>query len=130
MKIPREAASLARRTFRLCLDGDRLDEDKLRRAVKKITESKPRHYQAVLHDLLRLTRVELERREVTVESAAELEKKERKRVEENLRGQYGDDLNFTYKTNPELVGGMRIRVGNDVWDGSVKSRLERLKNAF
>ena len=130
MKIPREAASVARRTFRLCLDGDRLDEDKLRKAVKKITEAKPRHYQAILHDLLRLTRVELERREVTVESAAELGKKERKRVEENLHGQYGADLNFTYKTNPELVGGMRIRVGNDVWDGSVKSRLERLQNAF
>ena len=130
MKIPREAASVARRTFRLCMEGDRLNEGRLRRAVKKISEVKPRHYQAILHDLLRLTRVELERREVTIESAAELEKKERKRVEENLRGQYGDDLNFTYKITPELVGGMRIRVGNDVWDGSLKSRLERLQNAF
>ena len=130
MKIPREAASIARRAFRLCLDGDRLDEGKLRATVAKISESKPRHYQAILHDLLRLTRLESERREVTVESAGELDKKERSRVENNLRDQYGSDLNFTYKTNPELVGGMRIRVGNDVWDGSVKARLQRLKNNF
>lgn len=130
MKIPREAASLARRIFRMCLVEGRLDEDRLRRAVKKVLGAKPRHYQAVLHDLLRLTRVELERREVTIESAAELHKKERKRVEENLHNQYGNDLNFTYKINPELVGGMRIRVGDDVWDGSVKARLQRLKNAF
>jgi len=29
-----------------------------------------------------------------------------------------------------LIGGMRIRVGSDVWDGSVKNRLERLNDKF
>jgi F-type H+-transporting ATPase subunit delta len=31
---------------------------------------------------------------------------------------------------PELLGGLRIRVGNDVLDGSVKGRLDRLAAAF
>lgn len=130
MKIPREAASLARRSFQLALDNGRLDEGKLRTVVAKIAESKPRHYQAILHDILRLTRIELEKREVRVESANGLDSAEMSRVESNLRQQYGDDLNFSYFINPELVGGMRIRVGNDVWDGSVKARLEKLKNSF
>ncbi len=32
-----------------------------------------------------------------------------------------------FKSNPGLLGGMRVRVGSDVWDGSVKNRLERLR---
>jgi F-type H+-transporting ATPase subunit delta len=30
-------------------------------------------------------------------------------------------------TNPDLLGGMRIRVGSDVWDSSVRNRLQRLQ---
>jgi F-type H+-transporting ATPase subunit delta len=43
---------------------------------------------------------------------------------------YGVDLAFEFRTNPELLGGLKIRVGNDVFDGSVKGRLDRLANAF
>ena len=35
-----------------------------------------------------------------------------------------------YQINPALLGGLRIRVGNDVFDGSVQGRLDRLANAF
>jgi F-type H+-transporting ATPase subunit delta len=52
------------------------------------------------------------------------------RVKKELTRQYGEGLEFDFWINPDLLGGMRIRVGNDVWDGSVKSRLERLSNAF
>ena len=52
------------------------------------------------------------------------------RVKAGLVAKYGDDLNFEFKVTPELLGGMRVRVGNDVWDGSVKSRLDRLANSF
>ncbi len=79
---------------------------------------------------MRLTRIELEKREVLVESSDELDSGSKDRVQANLREQYGPDLNFQFKQNSELVGGMRIRVGNDVWDGSVKARLEKLKSSF
>ena len=48
----------------------------------------------------------------------------------SLAEKYGDDLSFEFKVNPGLLGGMRVRVGNDVWDGSVKTRLDRLSNSF
>ncbi|NNM30882.1 MAG: hypothetical protein HKO57_15285, partial [Akkermansiaceae bacterium] len=72
MKIPREAATIARRAFRMCLDGDRLDAGKLRRVVAKVASSKPRNWQAILHELKRQTRLVLERRQVKVESAGGL----------------------------------------------------------
>ena len=130
MKIPREAASTARRAFRMCMEGERLNEDRLRDVMRKIVDAKPRNWQAMLHELKRQTRLVLERRNVRVESAAGLTDREMDRVKGELHRQYGEGLQFEFLVNPNLLGGMRVRVGNDVWDGSVKSRLDRLSNAF
>ena len=105
-------------------------DEKLRRVFKKVAESKPRGWQAILHELKRLIRLEMERRQVLVESASALDDQSQNRVKASLSGRYGDDLTFEFKVTPELLGGMRVRVGNDVWDGSVKTRLERLSNSF
>ena len=130
MKISREAAITARRAFRMCVEGDRVVDDKLRRVFKKVAEDKPRGWQAILHELKRLTRLEMERRQVLVESAEALDEASQQRVKGSLAKQYGDDLSFEFKVSPGLLGGMRVRVGNDVWDGSVKTRLDRLANSF
>ena len=130
MKVSREAATTARRAFRMCVEGDRVVDDKLRKVFKKIAEEKPRGWQAILHELKRLTRLEMERRQVLVESAEELDSASQERVKASLIKKYGDDLSFEFKVNADLLGGMRVRVGNDVWDGSVKTRLDRLSNTF
>lgn len=130
MKSSREAATTARRVFRMCVEGDRLVDDRVRKAFKKIAADKPRGWQAILHELKRLVRLELEKRQVRVESATGLNDREMDRVKAELTKQYGEGLEFEFYINPELIGGMRVRVGNDVWDGSVKSRLERLQNTL
>jgi len=130
MKISKVAAATARRLFGLCQSGGRLDEAKLRLVFTRLAETKPRDYRAILQALQRLTRLEIERRRVTVESAAPLDEPSRQRVAAGLAGQYGPDLTIEYQTNPALLGGLRIRVGNDVFDGSVKGRIDRLASAF
>lgn len=130
MKISRVAATTARRLFGLCQSGERLDESKLRLVVARLIESQPRDYRAVLAALQRLTRLDHERRKVTVESAVELDEPTRQRVVAGLAKQYGAELVVEYQLNPSLLGGLRIRVGNDVLDGSVQGRLDRLANAF
>lgn len=130
MKISKVAAATARRLFGLCQTAGRLDESKLRTVIARLIESKPRDYRAVLMALQRLTRLELEARKVTVESAVEIDESTRQRVVAGLAKQYGPDLVVQYQITPALLGGLRIRVGNDVFDGSVQGRLERLANAF
>ena len=130
MKISKVAAATARRLFGLCQSGGRLDDDKLRTVIARLVESKPRDFHAILVALQRLTRLELDRRKVTIESAVELDDATRQRVVSGLAKQYGPDLVFNYQVTPALLGGLRIRVGNDVFDGSVQGRLERLANAF
>ena len=130
MKISKVANTAARRIFRLCQAGGRLDEAKLSKAVKSLARSQPRDYRGILSALKRLVRLEMERRRVIVESAGDLDQASRDRIISGLAVKYGVDLTFEFRTNPELLGGLKIRVGNDVFDGSVKGRLDRLAQAF
>jgi F-type H+-transporting ATPase subunit delta len=130
MKISKAAAATARRLFGLCQTDGRLDDDKLRSVVSRLVESKPRDFLAILGALQKLTRLEMERRKVTVESAVDLDEATRRRVLAGLVKKYGTDLVAVYQVNPALLGGLRIRVGNDVFDGTVRGRLERLAAAF
>jgi F-type H+-transporting ATPase subunit delta len=130
MKISKTAAATARRLFGLCQTGGRLDDDKLRPVLAHLDRTRPREYAAVLAALRKLVRLELERRKVTVESAVELDEATRSRLVATLSGKYGTDLAVEYRINPSILGGLRIRVGNDVFDGSVQGRLDRLAAAF
>ena len=130
MKISKTAAANARRLFGLCQTGARMDAAKLRLVTGRLVEAKPRDYAALLAALHRLVRLESERRMVTVESAVEMDDASRQRVLAGLTKHYGPDLVAQYQINPSLLGGLRIRVGNDVLDGSVKGRLERFANSF
>lgn len=130
MKISKTAAAAARRLFGLCQTAGRLDDSKLRTVITRLTADKPRDYKGILAALQRLTRLDFARREVIVESAVELDEASRQRVVSGLKTQYGPDLAVQYKITPDLLGGLRIRVGNDVFDGSVKGRIDRLAAAF
>jgi len=130
MKVSKDAARDASRIFRLCASEGKLDEDKLRIAIDKIAAQKPRDYRGILHALKRLIRLDVESRRALIESAVDLDTPSRVTIEKNLSAQYGDQLTYSYRTDASLLGGIRIRVGNDVLDGSVKSRLDRLADAF
>ncbi|MEP4077739.1 F0F1 ATP synthase subunit delta [Haloferula sp.] len=130
MKISKVANSTARRIFRLCQTDGKLDEAKLLKAIRKVAADKPRDYRGILSALKRLVRLELERRHVVVESATDLDTASRERVTAGLAAKYGSDLTYEYRVNSELLGGLKVRVGNDVFDGSVKGRLDRLSQVF
>jgi F-type H+-transporting ATPase subunit delta len=130
MKISKVAKNTANRIFRMCMASGSLNETLMRSAIQKLVTQKPRDYQGILTALKRSIRLELARKHATIESAAPLDLEERSRAADSLAAQYGNDLTFEYKVTPELIGGLRVQVGNDVLDGSVKGRLDRLNNAF
>ncbi len=130
MKISKVAAATARRLYGLCQVNGQLDDNRLRDLVSKLIATQPRDYLAILAAIQRLTRLEMARREVLVESATELTATEGQRISAGLAKDYGDKLTIRFTTNPDLLGGLRIKVGDDVLDGSVKGRLDRLSKAF
>jgi F-type H+-transporting ATPase subunit delta len=130
MKISKVAAATARRLYGMCQVNGELDDSRLRDLVSKLIAAQPRDYRAILASIQRLARLEMARREVLVESATVLSATEGQRISAGLAKDYGDKLTIQYKTTPELLGGLRIKVGDDVFDGSVKGRLDRLSKAF
>jgi F-type H+-transporting ATPase subunit delta len=130
MKISKVAAATARRLYGLCQVDGQLDDNRLRDLVSKLIATQPRDYRAILAAIQRLTRLEMARREVLVESATELTATEGQRISAGLAKDYGDKLSIRFTTSPDLLGGLRIKVGDDVLDGSVKGRLDRLSKAF
>jgi F-type H+-transporting ATPase subunit delta len=130
MKVSKVAKTSANRIFRLCMATGSLNENLMRSAIQKLATNKPRDYQGILVSLKRLVRLEMERKQVTIESASPLDLEERGRAADFVAAQYGNDLTYAYKVTPELLGGLRIQVGNDVLDGSIQGRINRLAQAF
>jgi len=98
--------------------------------VQTVINEKPRQYVDVLKDYQRLVRLEIEKRHAVIESATPLNRSLGEQVVANLKARYGDDLTTEFRTNPELLGGLRIKIGSDVFDGSVRNRLNRLQETI
>src|SRR5262249_28629538 len=130
MKISKQARREAKQLFRSCLANAVLDEGRVRLAVKRILEVKPRGYIAILSHFERLLRLEVERRTARVESATALTPDIQAKIQEGLIRSHGQGLNFSFTQNPALIGGLRIKVGSDVYDSSIQSRLAALQASF
>ncbi|MGH9466281.1 MAG: ATP synthase F1 subunit delta [Terriglobales bacterium] len=65
-----------------------------------------------------------------VASARALSDEERAGVEQQLQKRLGRKLRIQFRTDPELVGGFRAQVGDQVYDGSIRGRLQRLRAAL
>ena len=127
MKINKETRQLSRGLLRASFTDGQLDMGRISALVKSLVEKKPRNYIKVLESFQRLLRLELEKRSATIESASELSPWISTKLVANLKRKYGNELTTEFVVNPNLIGGMRIRVGSDVWDGSVRNRLQRLQ---
>ena len=130
MRISKLERREAKQLFRCCVQAGVLDENRARQAVQAVLAQKPRGYMAILSQFQRLLKLDLERRDAKIESAAPLSAQEQAAVQASLTGRYGSGLNFSFAQNPALIGGLRIQVGSDVFDGSVRARLEALREAF
>jgi F-type H+-transporting ATPase subunit delta len=70
---------------------------------------------------------ERKRLEVTLTSAIELDESIAKRVGDEIARQTDREIDLTSEVNPEILGGLVLRVGNMVLDASLRSKLERLR---
>jgi len=130
MKTARQTKREAERLFRLCLVNGLLDEGRTRQVVQRMIESKRRGDLALLSQFRRLVKLEYARHKAEVESAMPLPADLRASIQADLARTYGPGISASFVHNPGLIGGMRIKVGSDVYDGSVRARLAALEKSF
>ena len=127
MKISKQARRDAKQLFRSCRVNGVLDEAKVRRVVQQVIASKPRGYIPILAHFQRLLKLDFDRRTARVESPVPLADPQQAAIKANLAHRYGEGLIFAFTQNPGLIGGLRVQIGSDVFDGSVEARLAALE---
>jgi F-type H+-transporting ATPase subunit delta len=130
MKISKQAQRDARQLFRSCHVNNLLDENRVRQTIKLLDEKKPRGYVEILSRLHRLVKMDLEQHAARVESALPLTADLQSDVTNEIKKKYGAGVSISFAQNPALIGGLRIQVGSDLYDGSVKMRLQKLEESF
>jgi F-type H+-transporting ATPase subunit delta len=130
MKVTKQARREAKQLFRLCLVNGLIEEQRARQVVQQIVAAKPRGYLATLSYFQRLVELDCARHTAKIESALALPADLQAGVQTGLARAYGPGLTTSFAENRALIGGMRIRVGSDVYDGSVKARLAALEQSF
>jgi F-type H+-transporting ATPase subunit delta len=130
MRISKQARRDAKALFQSCRVDGLLDEARVRQAVGQVVARRPRGYFALLNYFVRLVRLDLTRRAVRIESAVPLATDLDTALRASLARRYGSGLSVVSGTDAGLIGGVRVRIGSDVFDGSIQGRLAELGKGF
>ena len=126
MKISKEVQAQARRLMRLCIGADGLmNEAIVRQVADKIAADKPRNYLALLTAFTELVRLERAAHTATITSAVPLTEAEQTAIQAKLNARQAG-LNYEWQVDSSLIAGLTVKVGDNVTDASVRTRIEQL----
>jgi len=130
MKASKQAQRDAKQLFQACLVDGALDEDRARAAAAALAEKKPRGYHGIMAHFQKLVQMDVDKRTANVSSAIALDDKARHHIKANLTKNYGENVQINFLVDEGLIGGLRVQIGSDVYDGSVRTRLNTLNDSF
>ena len=126
MKISKEVQAQARRLMRLCIGADGLmNEATVRLVADKIAADKPRNYLALLTAFTELVRLERAAHTATITSAVPLTAEEQAAIEAKLNARQAG-LSYEWQVDSSLIAGLTVKVGDNVTDASIRTRIEQL----
>ncbi len=130
MKTSKQARRDAKVLFAACKVNGVVDDGRVRDVVRRVLEARPRGYLAALGCFRRLVKLDIDRRSAVAETAVPASPSLEAAVREQLARRHGQGVQVRFQVNPSLVGGIRVRVGSDIYDGSVSGRLEALASSL
>ena len=130
MRTTKRNTREARRLYRLCLVDGLLDQSRARLVVQRTLESGRHDAVGILGHFLRLIRLDCDRLTAHVESAVALPADLRAQLEADITRWFGRGVDAEFTENRDLIGGVRMRVGSHIYDGSVRGRLAAIEAAL
>lgn len=130
MKSKRQVQRDAQALWRLCLVNGRLEDGRARLVVDRLVSSGRADAAAILRQFVRRVRLDAGNRTAVISSATPLDPTLQTRVSSELARLRGQPIATTFVVVPGLIGGMRVKVGNDVYDGTVRAGLAALESRF
>lgn len=122
----RETRDYARKLTAISLAGDQVSPERVEAVLEVLRRSPPRRHRQVLREYARLIEREICRRQAVVEHAGPLGQEILSTIGNAMSARYGRAIEAVAQENPALIAGLRVQVADDVYDSSVRSRLDRL----
>ncbi len=131
MSLAHSPKELAKKLTRLTLGADgQIDPARADAVLKALEPYKPRHRQAILKAYLHYLQIEDRRSRLAVEHAGDLGPAELESLRAQYSKKYGRTLRLEARTNPALLAGLRLSVGDDIYEASAAGRLAALATAL
>jgi len=126
MKRDKKITQLAKKLVELSKDNGVVTEAKVGEVLAGLKQVQHRHHLTVLKTFLNYLRREIALQTAVVSTPAALSDDALKSIEATYTKLYGRPVSAVTQQDTSLIAGVRVRVGDDVYDASVAGRLQRL----
>jgi len=125
----KQIQQLARQFFKLSLVDGALSAERVTGVLEYVDKHNPPHAAAVLKAYHRLVATELARSQAVVEHAGFAAAPALDAIAAVLAKKYRRPITWVAKPNPALIAGLRVRVGDDVFESSIGGQLAALASS-
>jgi F-type H+-transporting ATPase subunit delta len=122
----KQAQQLARQFFRLSVVDGEVSAERVAGVLEYIEKHQPAHPRAVLTAYYRLVAAEVARGQAIVEHAGAIDAGAVARIATDLTKKYHRRVTAVAKRNDALLAGVRVRIGDDIYESSVAGQLAAL----
>jgi len=126
----KQVQQLARQLFSLSFERGELAPERVSGVLEYIEKHRPPHALAVLKRYRGLIAAEIGRRQAAIEHAGPLDSDAAERIAAAMTHKYGRTIRAVARRNDTLIAGLRVRVGDDVYESSVAGQLAALGAVF
>lgn len=123
MAAKKQTQQLARQLFKLSFENGQITAERVAGVLGYVEKVQPPKIVAVLKAYERLVATELARGQAVVEHAGSVSPAALQSIAAALTKKYGRTVTASAKPNPSLLAGVRVRVGDDIYENSVSSQL-------
>ena len=129
MAAKKQTQQLARQLFKLSFENGQITAERVAGVLGYVEKIQPPQMVAVLKAYQRLVATELGRGQAVVEHAGAVSPSVLQAIAAQLTKKYARPVTTTAKANPALLAGLRVRIGDDIYENSVSSQLGALAEA-
>lgn len=127
MSSRRKIAELAHQLFELSLDQGQISAERVAAVLAWVDKHRPASASAVLRAYRRLVEADLARRRAVIEYAGDVSPTVFAQIAVAMSQRFGRTIEAVPVARPELIAGLRVRVGDHVFENSVMSQLAALQ---
>jgi F-type H+-transporting ATPase subunit delta len=116
----------AKQLVQLSLENGRVSPERVTGVLEYLEKHRPSGLPAILRLYHRLIGVEIARGEARVEHAGPVSSAQLAAIAANFTRRYGRPVTSVARPNPALLAGLRVRIGDDLYESSVAGQLAAL----